>query len=88
MLYLTDEYTGAAQILEEALGISRDVADRALEASTLNSLGTLRYLTGDYPGSARFQEEAVDICREIGDQSGQAYGLNGLGRTWLASAMS
>ncbi len=54
------DYPGAAQALEEALGIFRDLGDRAGEPNALLELGAVRQ-TGDYRsgrgtgGSARYQ---------------------------------
>ena len=76
---LTGDYPGAAQALEEALGIYRDLGDRLGQANALNDLGAVRRLTGDYPGAAEALKEALGIYRDLGDLLGQANALNHLG---------
>jgi hypothetical protein len=49
----------AAQDLEEAPGIFRDLGDRQGEANTLVDIGNLRAETGNYPGSTHALEEAL-----------------------------
>src|SRR5262249_4242110 len=45
------DYLGAAQDLEQALGIYRDLGNRLGQANALYSLGITRRRTGDYPGA-------------------------------------
>ena len=71
-------YPGAAEDLEEALGICRDLGDRLGQAWALTNLGNVR-LAGDYPGAARALEEALGISRDLGDRLGQATALTSLG---------
>ena len=53
MRELTGDYPAAAQALEQALGIYRDLGDRLGQANALSDLGDVRRLTGDYPAAAR-----------------------------------
>ncbi|MBO0803336.1 MAG: tetratricopeptide repeat protein [Nocardiopsaceae bacterium] len=76
---LAGEYPGAAEALEEALGIYRGVGDRLGEANALNFLGDVRRATGDFPGAAKALEEALDLFRSVGDRLGEAGALNFLG---------
>ena len=46
MRRLTGDYPGAAQALEEALGIYRDLGDRLGQANALSDLGVVRRMTG------------------------------------------
>ena len=57
----TGDYPAAAQALEQALGIYRDLGDRLGQASALNDLGVVRRATGDYPAAAQALEQALDI---------------------------
>jgi tetratricopeptide (TPR) repeat protein len=82
---LTGDYPGAAQALEEALGIYRDTSDGPGQASALNNLGMVRRGTGDYPGAARALEEALGIYRDIGDRGGEAEALNERGMLYRVS---
>jgi tetratricopeptide (TPR) repeat protein len=78
--YLTDDYPGAVQVLEEALSIYRDLGDRLGQANALNILGPVRKeYTGDHPGAAEALEEALSIYRDLGDRRGEANALSTLG---------
>jgi tetratricopeptide (TPR) repeat protein len=77
--YLTDDYPGAAEAQEEALGIYRDLGDRLGQANALSRLGEVRYMTGDDPGAAEALGEALGIYRDLGDRRGRANTLNILG---------
>ena len=72
---LTGDYPGAAEALEQALGIYRDLGDRLGEANALSDLGVVWRLTGDYPGAAEALEEALGIYRDLGDRLGEANAL-------------
>jgi tetratricopeptide (TPR) repeat protein len=76
---LAADYPGAAEALEEALGICRDLGDRLGQASALIELGTVRFFTSDFPGATQALEEALGICRDLGDRQGQASALMWLG---------
>ena len=84
MRWLTDDYPAAAQALEQALGIYRDLGDRLGQANALRDLGVVRRLTGDYPAAAQALEQALDIYRDLGDRLGQANALSYLGVVRLA----
>ena len=79
MRYFTDDYAGAAEALETALGIYRDLGDRLGEANALDNLGVVRWLTGDYAGAAEALETALGIYRDLGDRLGEANALDNLG---------
>jgi len=76
---LTGDYPGAAQALEEALGVYCDLGDRLGQANALNQLGIVRWATGDYPGATQALDEALGIFRGLGDRRGQAIALVHLG---------
>ncbi len=76
---LTGDNRGAAQALEQALGIYRGIGDQLGQAYALNKVARVRGPSGDYRGAAQALEEALDISRDIGDQLGQANALNNLG---------
>ncbi|MGH3832715.1 MAG: ATP-binding protein [Pseudonocardiaceae bacterium] len=80
--YLSDDYSGAAQTQEEALGLYRALGDQRGEANVLNNLGIVRYQTGNYLGAIQVLEQALGICRDIGDQLGEANSLIYLGIVW------
>jgi tetratricopeptide (TPR) repeat protein len=76
--YLTGDFLGAADVLQEALGIYRDLGDRQGQANALNDLGGVRQ-TGDYRGAEEALGEALRIYRDLGDRQGQANALNYIG---------
>jgi tetratricopeptide (TPR) repeat protein/transcriptional regulator with XRE-family HTH domain len=76
---LTDDFTGAARDLEEALDLYLGVGNRLGRANALTNLGDMRRLTGDYPAAARDLEEALGIYRDLGNRLGQANVLTNLG---------
>ena len=76
---LAGDYPGAAQNLQEALGISRDLSHPRGQLNALIHLGEARRLTGDYPSAARDLQEAAEICSERGERVIRASALNYLG---------
>jgi tetratricopeptide (TPR) repeat protein/transcriptional regulator with XRE-family HTH domain len=84
--WLTGDYPGAAEVLEEALRIHRDIGDRLGQAKALTDLGAVRRVAGDYPGAARDLEEALGIYGDLGDRRGQARARTILGDVrWMAA---
>ena len=77
---IAGSYSAAAEALEPALRIYRQLGKRFGEAVVLLELGEVRYLIGDHLGAADVQEPALEIFRQIGDRRGEAAALNGLGR--------
>jgi tetratricopeptide (TPR) repeat protein/transcriptional regulator with XRE-family HTH domain len=73
------DYPAAAQALEQALDIYRDLGDRLGQANALHDLGVVRRVTSDYPAAAQALEQALDIYRDLGDRLGQANALHDLG---------
>jgi tetratricopeptide (TPR) repeat protein/transcriptional regulator with XRE-family HTH domain len=80
---LAGEYPVAVELLEQALGIYRDLVDRRGQANVFNDLGDLRRAMADNPGSAKVLEQALGIYRDLGDRLGEATALNELGETRL-----
>jgi tetratricopeptide (TPR) repeat protein len=75
------EYPASARLLEEALGIYRDLGDRLGQATALAYLGAALRRMGEYPDAARLLEEALAIHRDLGYRLGQANALIYLGNT-------
>jgi len=76
---LAADYPAAAQALEQALGIYRDLGDRLGQANALNGLGYVRWIGNDYLAAAQVLEQAIGIYRDLGDRLGQAGALQNLG---------
>jgi tetratricopeptide (TPR) repeat protein len=81
---VTGDYAGAAEALEQALDIYRDLGGRLGQANALGQLGVVRRLTGEYPAAAEAMEQALAIYRDLGSRSGEAGTLNAslAFRTW------
>ena len=75
---------GAARVLEEALGIFRDIGDRGGEAEALNEAGTLHRTRDDLRQAGSYHQQALDLARQIGSPMDEAHALAGLGRCALA----
>jgi tetratricopeptide (TPR) repeat protein/transcriptional regulator with XRE-family HTH domain len=79
VLRLTGDYSGAAEALDEALGIYRQLGARLGEANALDDLAAVRLETGDHRGAALVLEEALGIYRDLGNRLGEANALTDLG---------
>ena len=75
----TGDFQGAAESLEQALGIFLDLEHRLGQANALSSLGSVWQETGDYQAAAKADQEALDIYRDLGNRLGQANALGDLG---------
>ena len=85
MRRLTGDYPAAAQALEEALGIYRDLGDRGGEAEALNERGTLHRVSGDLAQAEGCHQHALELARAIASSWDEAHALAGLGRCALAA---
>jgi tetratricopeptide (TPR) repeat protein len=68
----------SAALHHSVLAAARQAGDRAGEADTLCTLGTLQRETGDYPAAAASHQQSLVLVRGLGDRRGQAWTLNGL----------
>ena len=73
------DYPGAAQALQQTLGIYRSLGDRQGEANALDNLGAVWLMTDDWPAAAGVFEEVLGIYRDLGDRQGEANALMDLG---------
>ena len=85
MRRLTGDYLGAAEALEETLGLYRDLGNRGGEVAALNETGTLHRVRGDLDGARTCHRQALDLAREIDSSWDEAHALAGLGRCALAA---
>lgn len=76
---MTGQHSGAAEALEAALAIHRDLRDPLGRANALNELGVLRRLTGQYADATLVLNEALGIYRDLDNLFGQANALHDLG---------
>jgi tetratricopeptide (TPR) repeat protein len=74
----------ALQLYEEVLPISREVGDRAGEATTLNNMAGVYSDTGHQQQALQHYEEVLSIRREVGDRAGEAITLNDMALVYSA----
>ena len=72
-------YDTARTILTEAVGICRDLGDRAALAAALRKRGVAALWQGENTLALADMEESLLLCRELGDDAGAASALNSLG---------
>ena len=70
----------ARTVLEESLGIWRELGMVSGVAITLSSLGQMALITGDNPAAAHFFAESLPVLREHADARSVSLSLAGLGR--------
>jgi len=75
---MTGAYLAAAQDLEQALGIYRDIGNRVGDAEALNETGTLHRVTGDLAQAEGCHRQALDLARAMASPWLEAYALTGL----------
>ena len=85
MRRLTGDYPAAAQDLEQALGIFRDLGNRGGEAESLNERGTLHRVSGELARAEGCHRQGLDLARAIASSWDEAHALAGLGRCALAA---
>ena len=73
-------YPAAAQALEQALRIYRDIGDPDGEAEALNKRGTLHRVNGDLAQAEGCHQQALELARAIANSWDEAHVLVGLGR--------
>jgi tetratricopeptide (TPR) repeat protein len=64
---------------EQALILSSATADQALQAKTLNNLGSCHVELGDYQRAQSFCRQAIALHRELGYHPGEAHAWTSLG---------
>ena len=77
-------FPAARALLEESLGIRRELGDRA-QADTLNNLGVLSFRQGEFGVARGFYEQSLASFREVGDRHGMAMTLLNQGELAIRS---
>jgi len=80
-----DNYPAAAQALEQALDIFRDIGQLGGEGQTLNEKGTLHRDRGELALAEECHQQALQLARAIASSRDEAEALAGLGRCALAA---
>ena len=79
------DYPGAAQALDQAADIYRDIGSQGGEAEVLNERGTLHRISGDLAQAEGCHRQALDLARAIASSRAEAHALAGLGRSAVAA---
>jgi DNA-binding SARP family transcriptional activator/tetratricopeptide (TPR) repeat protein len=72
-------YGPAAEHLQQALALFRQVGDEVAQARVLSGLGAVEQRLGRHGPAAEHHERALALFRRAGDQAGEARALNNLG---------
>ena len=73
------EYNRAIEFYQQALELSRKIADRNGEANSVTGLGNAHNSVAQYQQAINFYQQSLEIHREIGDRDGEASSLMSLG---------
>jgi tetratricopeptide (TPR) repeat protein len=73
------EYKRASLLIEEAIGIRRDLGDVGKLAEAIKNLGNVASERGDHDSARRCYEESLELEKQIGDARGVAAAQNNLG---------
>jgi tetratricopeptide (TPR) repeat protein len=85
---VTGDWSGAAQDLEEALGIHHDIGDLGGEVDALNESGKLYLARGDLSRATSCHQQALDLARQIASSPDEAQALSGLGHCALVAGQA
>jgi tetratricopeptide (TPR) repeat protein len=85
---LTGDHPAAAESLEQALGIYRDLGHRGGEVEALNKRGTLYRVSGDLAQAEECHQQALDLARATASSWDEAHALAGLGRSAAAADLA
>ena len=88
MRRLTGEYPAAAQVLEQALDIYRDIGSRQGAAAALNETGTLYRVSGELARAEEYHRQALELARTIASSWDEAHALARLGRCARAAGQA
>jgi non-specific serine/threonine protein kinase len=80
---LQDDHKTARTLVEQSLGLSRELADKQQTGYALYTLGRLARIEGNYARAATLFEESLSLFRELGQKHDIALVLSGLGLTVL-----
>lgn len=79
------EYEAAAETLQEALALYREIGDQSGEGRTLKNLGNLHKAEGNFQRAIECQLGVVEIALAIGDKDLQCRALINLGSAYKAA---
>jgi predicted ATPase len=74
-----DDFAVATSLLNEALGLCRELGDKEDEAYALNYLANVADDLGNFADAKKMYEESLVLFRDLGNRWGEALVLNNLG---------
>ena len=80
--YRHSQYLDALDYYQQALIITREAGDRAMEGTTLNYIGLVYRALGQYGQALENYQQALDIAREVGNRPGEGATLNNIGAVY------
>jgi tetratricopeptide (TPR) repeat protein len=78
------EFNRAIDFFQQALVLSRKLADRKGESKAHLGLGNAYYSLGQYQQAIYFYQQSLEIFKEIGDLNGEANSLMNLGNAYYS----
>lgn len=81
---VTGQIRRAIQLMDQALGLARQVGDLHAVGTILGNLGIAHFHLGDPKTAVRFHEQALSIDRARGDRHGETQDLGNLGLAYRA----
>ena len=64
--------TAALELLDQALGLQRDIGDDRMAALSLHWIGKIHTRTGDLTKAADYLEQALELFRSMHDEHGES----------------
>ena len=72
------QHKRALELYEQALRLTREVGDRASEATTLSNMAVVYEVAGQPKRALGLYEQALSLMREVGEQAGEATTLSNM----------
>jgi non-specific serine/threonine protein kinase len=79
MAFRQGEYISARSLADDALVLSREVADTRSTSDALNNIGSAAYGQGDYSAAGYHFQQSLELKRELGDEVGVSNAFGNLG---------
>ena len=73
------QYPKSLEYYQQALSISKEIGDSAVEGTTLNNIGLAYDNLGQYSKALDYYQQALAIIKEVGDLAGEGATLNNIG---------
>ena len=85
VLAMAGDFAGASAVLQEAVGMARQVGDPEVILAAVRAVIDLNFETGNFPEADQYIQRALRIADETHNKREKAYGLLGLAQLMMAS---